>query len=170
MNNELPKVDITYGTTRHGDRSYKGCKIRLNAISNNNQSVKITLIDGSTMVTNFVKINRGGVFVFEDKRIRDYNIAFFEPVDKISVESDTSLPGEKREYFDQKTFHLILKKIHATEKKVAVFMKNGDIYKGKHGSSDLDSFTILIGSRTLTIMYDAIKRIIPLEADGTLAE
>lgn len=84
----------------------------------------------------------------------------------------------KTEFFDKntlpkpKTFNLILNKAHAVGKKnVAVFMNNGDLYKGTCHNCDYNSVVLITDNNEREIiMYDAVKRIIPLEADGSLAE
>ncbi|KLN95645.1 hypothetical protein [Moellerella wisconsensis] len=174
INSELPKVDVTYGINRFNERIYRGA---LTLISNlakaKNKSVKVTKLNGEIFTTNPVKINaRRGVVVFSDRRMLLAEIATVEVIERREFDESDS----KTQYFDKstlpkfKTFHPILRKAHATKKDVSVLLKSGKIYKGFSFSHDLDSLQIATSTGQVLIMYDAVKRIVPLEDDGSLAE
>ncbi|MEI9600073.1 hypothetical protein V5030_12735 [Moellerella wisconsensis] len=173
INSELPKVDVTYGTNRYGYRGYNHIGKVLLA-SSKTTSAKVTMDDGSTFNTNVKKVSSSkNLIIFSDRRERLSNISVIELIDKIhTIESDSIL---KRKEVNQisplLTFHLILKKAYSVKKNVSVFMKSGCIYKGFSEGHDHDSLSIKNANGEITlIMYDAVKRIVPLEDDGTLAE
>ncbi|MGJ0628963.1 hypothetical protein [Xenorhabdus bovienii] len=174
MNNQLPVKDITYGTKRYNDRVYKTAIVSLTPVIKGSSSVIVTKIDGESFVGNITKTNnRNGVIVFSDRRMLFAEIATIEVITR---QEFPVLPTETI-FFDKstlpapKSFHLILNKAHAVKKDVAVFMKNGEIYKGKSTTHDYDSLRLVThDNRNIHIMYDAVKRIVPLEADGSLAE
>lgn len=62
MNNELPKVDITYGIKRKSDRNYKVFLFSIIPAVKGAYSVEVTTIDGNSFTSNVVKCNnRNGV-------------------------------------------------------------------------------------------------------------
>ncbi|MDE9454593.1 hypothetical protein [Xenorhabdus bovienii] len=174
MNNELPKVDVTYGTKRYNNRIYKTFYTSLVPAVKGQCSVKVLDIDGNEFVSNVIKTNnRNGVVVFSDHRMLFCQIAKIELIGRQEMEIiesqvknfDSSVLSKPR------TFHLILKKSHALNKDVAVFMKDGNVYKGKSIRQDYDTLLLITQEdKQLIIMYDAVKRIVPLEGDGSLAE
>ena len=175
MNQQRPVKDITYGTKRHGERSYKAAltflsmmgKLKLN-------SAEVTTLTGEKLISNVIKKNSGsGIVVFSDRRISVAEIATIKTIKRqeFSECESTITPFDKSTLPFPKTFHLILKKAYTVNKDVAVFMKDGSVIKGFAGSHDFDSLTLKHGESDFTIiMYDAVKRIVPLEADGSLAE
>ncbi|CDL80999.1 hypothetical protein [Xenorhabdus szentirmaii] len=174
MNNELPKVDITYGTKRYNERTYKTFYTGLVPAIKGEYSVRVTDIDGNTFETNVLKTNnRSGVIVFSNRRMLLCQIATLELIPRQEIETITS----NTEFFEKsslpkpKTFHLILNKAHAMNRNVAVIIKDGKTYKGKCDRCDYDTVILMTNSgSTINIMYDIVKRIVPIEADGSLAE
>ncbi|MDC9582760.1 hypothetical protein PSI15_14500 [Xenorhabdus sp. PR6a] len=174
MNSELPKVDITYGTKRHGERTYKDFKFFVISATKGMYSVDVTTIGGDRFKSNIIKCNnRNSVIVFSDRRMLFCQIATITLIPRQEVEVVDSVA----QFFDKstlpktKTFHLILNKSHAVEKHIAVFMKDGKIYKGEKSNHDYDSLQLLNQDGGLVLlMYDAVKRIVPFESDGSLAE
>ncbi|MEX6147086.1 hypothetical protein AB6G26_23940 [Providencia hangzhouensis] len=49
-------------------------------------------------------------------------------------------------------------------------LKSGETYSGVSKYHDFDSVQLLTKSGDIIIMYDAVKRIVPLEPDGSIAE
>ncbi|MDE9454591.1 hypothetical protein [Xenorhabdus bovienii] len=174
MNNQLPTMDITYGTKRYNERVYKGIKTSIK-IAYSEYTAKVVLLNGDTFEGNLIKVNsRANVAIFNDRRVLLSSISYLEflPRKKLAEIEEKSLCwSSSNPSLSIKTFHLILNKAHAIGKDVTVFMGSGEIYSGRTTSHDYDSLRIdLYEGRTLSIMYDAVKRIIPLETDGSLAE
>ncbi|MDE9568856.1 hypothetical protein [Xenorhabdus bovienii] len=173
MDNQLPVKDITYGTKRHGDRSYKTASAMLYSVQKSMKSSKVVTFDDSSFVSNIKRVTANkDLIIFEDRRLRLSDIKIIETVDRIDVDFIQSrMMGEPRNIVEAKTFNLILNKAHAVNKDVAVFMKDREIYKGKSTTHDYDSLRLVThDNRDFLIMYDAVKRIVPLEGDGSLAE
>lgn len=175
MNQQLPVKDITYGTKRHGERWYRDAlhlfslmgKLKLN-------SLEVLKLNGERFLSNPVKRgSRSSIAIFSDRRMNIAEIATIKSVKRqefVVCDSHTT-PFDKSTLPLPKTFHLILRKAYTIKKDVAVFMKDGSVIKGFAGSHDFDSVTLKHGESDFTIiMYDAVKRIVPLEADGSLAE
>ncbi|MCU6236792.1 hypothetical protein KWH75_06880 [Morganella morganii] len=175
MNQQLPVKDITYGTKRHGERSYKAALTFLSMMGRLKlNSATVVKINGDTFISNPVKTNtRNGVVVFSDQRMLIAEIAWFKTTIRQEFnECDSTINGfDKSTLPVPKTFHLILKKAYTVNKDVAIFMKDGSIIKGFARSHDFDSVMLKHSESDFTIiMYDAVKRIVPLEADGSLSE
>lgn len=174
MNSELPKVDITYGTKRYGERNYKSAMFFISiSAKKQNCTFEITKMSGEKVITNPIKTNtRVGLAVFSDSRLMMAEIASIKTLIKQDIEFIESKANiiDKSLLPSPKTFHLILNKSHAQNKRVAVFMKNGEILKGISKSCDFDSVTLDSGEYFVIAMYDAVKRIVPLEPDGSIAE
>ncbi|KMJ44978.1 hypothetical protein AB204_11585 [Xenorhabdus khoisanae] len=173
MNSELPKVDITYGTKRHGNRSYKTFSASMLKIQRGGKSVKALKTSGESYLSNIERVTANkDLLILSDTRMRISDLVSIEVVERVEVEKKQSrMVGEPINNTNTKTFHLILNKAHAVGKGVVVFMKSGIVYKGVSDNHDFDSLSLNTDDAQLVIiMYDAVKRIIPLEADGTLAE
>lgn len=174
MNSELPKVDITYGTKRHGERVYKSAlTFFYHAIKKHHFTFEITTTDGSEIIANLMKTNtKAKLAVFSNCRLRLSEIACSKtrPFTMIPFVNSVVSLKESTESRSHKTFHLILNKAHAKNQKVAVFMKNGKIVKGYSENCDFDSVTLSDSGHFTLVMYDAVKRIVPLEPDGSIAE
>ncbi|WP_369427550.1 hypothetical protein [Providencia sp. PROV236] len=175
MNSELPKVDITYGTKRHGLRKY-ACLT--NALLNykNTHSIKVTTKYNESFVSNVVKVSGSkNLIIMEDRRLRLSEITTIEIISKrITNKVESSLAKEilaEQSPIHLLTFNLILNKSHALGKKIAVFLKSGCTYTGVSNYRDFDSLQLTTDDhRVILIMYDAVKRIVPLEPDGSLSE
>lgn len=175
MNQQLPVKDITYGTKRHGERKYNNALSFFSMIGKlKKNSIEVVTTSGETFITNAVKRNSSsGVVVFSDRRMFIAEIDAIKTTERREFDVSESVikPFDKSTQSESKTFHLILNKAHATNKAVAVFMKNGTVVRGCKQGHDFDSVTLQHGEYDFTIiMYDAVKRIVPLEADGSLAE
>ena len=174
MNSELPKVDITYGTKKKGDRLYSRALAFFASLGKTqSHSLKVTKIGGDVFISNAVKTNnRVGVLVFSDRRMLIGEVATMETIER----RDLPIIDTKTPYFDKnslpkpKTFNLILNKAHAVGKKVSVFLKSGETYSGVSKYHDFDSVQLETQSGDIVIMYDAVKRVVPLESDGSLSE
>ncbi|WP_156665037.1 hypothetical protein [Morganella psychrotolerans] len=140
----------------------------------NNRSFEITKISSESFISNPIKTNsKSGVIVFSDRRLFIAEISIIKTVNRQEFDErkSTVAPFDKSSLPFPKTFHLILEKAYAVKKDVAVFMKDGSVIKGFAGSHDFDSVVLKKNESDFTIiMYDSVKRIVPLEADGSLAE
>lgn len=174
INSEFPKVDITYGTNRYNERTHRGSLafLSMRAMART-ESVKVTKLNGEVFISNIIKTkSKNHVLIFSDRRMLLAEISTIEAIPRKEFDEAKS----ETVFFDKstlpkaKTFHLILNKAHATKKDVSVFLKSGEIYKGCSFSHDLDSLQIATSTGQVLIMYDAVKRIVPLEDDGSLAE
>lgn len=173
MNNELPKADITYGTKRHGLRKYTSLTNALLLCKNTN-SIKVTTRDGDSFISNVVKVSGSkNLIIMDDRRARLSEIDTIEIINRREISKIDSLLDTSRA-FEQaeplKTFNLILNKAHAVGKKVSVFLKSGEAHNGVSKFHDFDSVQLETQSGDIIIMYDAVKRIVPLEEDGSLAK
>ncbi|UNH29315.1 hypothetical protein MNY64_17865 (plasmid) [Moellerella wisconsensis] len=137
------------------------------------ESVKVTKLNGEVFISNIIKTkSKNHVLIFSDRRMLLAEISTIEAIPRHEFDEAQS----ETVFFDKstlpkaKTFHLILNKAHAKKSNVAIFLKNGDVYKGKSINCDLDSIHVDTGTGQVLIMYDAVKRIVPLEDDGSLAE
>ncbi|MEQ4626709.1 hypothetical protein [Providencia manganoxydans] len=174
MNSELSKVDITYGTKRHGERVYKNVLLVL-SMSGKKQNCTFEIIktDNEVIKANVVKTNsRVGLVVFSNCRLLFSEISYLKilPRQELSVIPSAANIVDKSLLSTPKTFHLILNKAHAVGKKVSVFLKSGETYSGVSKYHDFDSVQLVTKSGDIIIMYDAVKRIVPLEPDGSIAE
>ncbi|MGJ0628962.1 hypothetical protein [Xenorhabdus bovienii] len=174
FNSELPKVDITYGTKRFKERVYRSALSFFSMKAKSKTfSFQVTKLNGEVFISNPIKINaRSGVMVFSNWRMLSDEIATIETLSRREfpeIESSTVF-FDKSTLPKPKTFNLILNKAHATNKSVAVFLSSGKIYKGVSVNCDYDSVQLKTASGDVVIMYNAVKRIVPLEDDGSLAE
>ncbi|MEW2741584.1 hypothetical protein ABZ131_20705 [Providencia rettgeri] len=172
MNSELPKVDITYGTKRHGFRGYTHVGGLLFSFSQKTTS-KVTLNSGETFESNIKKISTTkNLIIFSDRRNRISDISYIQLIDRVTIpEKVSTLEKTPVVTNSLKTFHLVLRKAYSLRKDVAVFLKSGVVIKGNSDTHDYDTFSLTCNENSVfVIMYDAVKRIVPLEEDGSLAE